>query len=1308
MTNVLNDCDSDFIRFGSLTNLPAMLNWQALNAPNDIAVIGDTVQLTMAELVETAAQIASGIATATTKQTDCIGLYADPSVDMITGLWGILWSGRAYVPLAPEYPEERIRYIVEQSGVDTIVTQRHLHARLASIAPVHVRLLVLEDLLRGNGAPMLEPALRDPAYLVYTSGSTGHPKGVVIPQQAITSQMHWLRQHEYLRPGARILQKTPVSFDAAQWELLAPAVGATVVAGSPGLFRDTVRLITAIRRHAITRLQCVPTLLASLISEEGFRQCTDVEMIFSGGEALSQKLAADVLTCLPHVRLVNLYGPTECTINATAHEVCAEELGQPGRVVTIGRPVNGIHCHILDDTMRPVPEGEEGELYLGGAQLALGYRNAPEQTEARFIPSPFTHGERLYRTGDVCAWNPDGTLRFAGRTDHQIKLRGYRVELEEVSVAIEAHPWIRHASVVVSEDQRTGAQSLTACIELNEKEAVLMDQGVAGSHHQSKANKAQVKAQLSRAGLRDDAEDSRHSVTELPGARPGAFQRKTVFARKTYRFFDGGAVMPTDLLELTGDWFTAMRGPQTTISPAVLHLGSLGPVLRWFGSIDSADRLLPKYAYASPGALYATQLYLQCKDIAGIADGIHYYHPLRHALIRICDCRADIDGNQSTSLRLHFVGKRQAIEPIYKNNILEVLQIETGHMLAVFDEALAPLGLSVTSSARVPGLLEHLGLPSSDLELGSFDCVPSAQRWNPAVELFIQSMGRGVETMVEGTWRVTPHGLEYISNDIITRNHVIAINQQVFHRASVGLSVVSRELDDTLQYVSLGFALHKFQRNSVKFGFMSSGYSSKTGNTLPAAHRLDKILSAKGIKSGPMYFFIGGKVSNEQIASEGMHEDAVHMQGPAEMVREELSRSLPDYMIPNRVLVFDRLPISANGKVDHKAVAASEELREALRPRPYTPPFTTTEVWLAELWASQLNYSPVSREDEFFSSGGNSLIAISSLHQINRHFDIDLPVQVLFEVPRLANLAERIDAARRGDALVGCSRLVLLNQANSGRPVFCWPGLGGYPMNLRPLANAVGRPFYGIQSVGLNAGETPCRTIADMARDDIIEILRLQAQGPITLWGYSFGARLAFESAWQIEQSGRVVDQIVLICPGNPYVESRSSTDPAQREASLANLSFVSILLSVFLGQIDIVLATHCASQHHTPASFAAYVQKMRPELGLDMIQRIVAIVFRTYEFDYSFEELRRRRIHAPVTIIKARGDDYSFIESARGFAANGPYEFHSDSDHYSILRGVEAQGLSAMIARSARSIATQFQLDRRNQTFGEVEHAPH
>ena len=1305
---ILTNCDSNSVQLRAPSNLPAMLDWQARNAPHHIAVIGDSVQLTMAELAGAAAQIASGIEQATAKQADCIGLYADPSVDMITGLWGILWSGRAYLPLAPEYPGERIRYIVEQSGVDTIVTQRHLHAQLASIAPVHVHLLVLEDLVCGNGVPMPNPAPHDPAYLVYTSGSTGHPKGVVIPHQAIVSQMHWLRQREYLRPGARILQKTPVSFDAAQWELLAPAVGATVIAGSPGLFRDTSRLITAIRRHAITRLQCVPTLLASLIDEESFHQCTDIEIIFSGGEALSQKLAADVLTHLPHVRLVNLYGPTECTINATAHEVCAEELDQPGRMVTIGRPVNGIHCHILDDAMRPVAEGEEGELYLGGAQLALGYRNSPEQTEARFVPSPFTRGERLYRTGDICAWNPDGTLRFAGRTDHQVKLRGYRVELEEISVAIEAHPWIRHASVLVSEDERTGSQNLSACIELNEKEAVLMDQGVAGSHHQSKANKAQVKAQLSNAGLRDDINSICHSVIELRGAQSSVSQRQAVFARKTYRFFDGGAVTPGDLQELTDEWFTIMRGPRPTVSPAVLHLDTLGSILRWFGSFDSAERLLPKYAYASPGALYATQLYLQCKSITGIADGIYYYHPLRHVLIRICDSPAGTDGNQPTNLRLHFVGKRQAIEPIYKNNILEVLQIETGHMLAVFDETLAPLGLSVASAGPVIGMLDHIGLPSRDLELGSFDCVPSAQRWNPAVELFAQSMGRGVETMAEGTWRVTPQGLEQISQDIITSRHVIAINQQVFHRASLGLSVVSRESDDALQYVSLGFALHKFQRNSVKFGFMSSGYSSKTGNTLPAAYRLDVILAAKGIRSGPMYFFIGGKLSNEQIASEGMHEDAVHMQGPAEMVREELSHSLPDYMIPNRVLVFDRLPVSANGKVDHRAVAASEELREALRPRPYIPPLTTTEAWLAELWASKLNYSPVSRDDEFFSSGGNSLIAISSLHRINHHFDIDLPVQVLFEVPRLANLAERIDAACRGDAQVACSRLVLLNQARSGRPVFCWPGLGGYPMNLRPLANATSRPFYGIQSVGLNDGEIPCTTIADMARNDIAEILRLQEHGPITLWGYSFGARLAFESAWQIEQSGRTVDQIILICPGNPRVETGLATGPAQREASLTNLSFVSILLSVFLGKIDIGQAVHCASQRHTSTSFAAYVQKMRPELGLKMIHRIVAIVFETYEFEYSFEELRRRRIHAPVTIVKARGDDYSFVESSGGFAANGPCELRSDSDHYGILRGAEAQELAAMIARSARSNVTQFQPERRHQTSNGVEHASH
>lgn len=262
----------------SIRTLPAMLEWQATNDPKGLAVVAKHESMTHADLFAASHWIAAGIR-ATPVQSDCIGLYIEPSVGVITAIWGILAAGYAYLPLAPEYPDERIRYIVEHSEVDTIIVQASLQERLSAFLPTAVRILVLEDLLAAetvrHEAVVLRPT--DLAYVIYTSGSTGLLKGVMIEQDAIATQMHWLSRSRFLQAAARILQKTPMSFDAAQWEILAPAVGATVVVGSSGLFRDTHALIDTLLRHDVTHLQCVPTLLAALCNEDRFLECRSIE-----------------------------------------------------------------------------------------------------------------------------------------------------------------------------------------------------------------------------------------------------------------------------------------------------------------------------------------------------------------------------------------------------------------------------------------------------------------------------------------------------------------------------------------------------------------------------------------------------------------------------------------------------------------------------------------------------------------------------------------------------------------------------------------------------------------------------------------------------------------------------------------------------------------------------------------------------------------------------------------------------------------------------------------------------------------------
>jgi amino acid adenylation domain-containing protein len=1256
-TKKRNDSHSDLI---------SMFLQQLSIQPNATAVIGhDGSCLDFKTLGDKALALAHAI---NQSHNICVGLYVDASVELLIGVWGIVFSGKAYLPLSTDYPDERIRYITEHSQVKTILTQAHLLGRIQSIAPPNTRCIALEDALQAPFESNTHSTLdaiqpNDLAYVIYTSGSTGNPKGVMVEHRNIAHQLNCLNKEGILLPHNRILQKTPMSFDAAQWEILAPAVGATVVAGSPDLYRDIHGLIERINAHGVTHLQCVPTLLHALVEEEAFLNCSSLRSVFSGGEALSQKLAHQFYQAHPQCHLVNLYGPTECTINATLHHVKANELQHPEQSVSIGQALSDCTAYLLNEKLEQVPNGQEGELFIGGPLVARGYLNDEKQTQERFITSPFKAEERLYRTGDLCTRRADGLLYFSGRVDHQVKLRGYRIELEEIATAIENHPWVRQAIVLVSDDQRNGNKVLNACVELNEKEAALMDQGLDSSHHQSKTNKLQVKAQLSSPGLRELSSEEENNLFHLPGAQASALLRQAVFSRKTYRFFEGGPVKVSDVHQLLSSCLNIKHSPK---HHAELNIISLGHALRWMGSFHSPERLLPKYAYASPGALYATQMYLECTNLQGLDDGIYYYHPVRHALLFVAPSTIP-----STGLRWHFVGKRSAIEPVYQLNIREVLEIETGHMVATLQEALAPLNLGLVPATPA----SYFGVAEDDMYLGLFEAAPLECNWKPSLDIYIQPVGQGIQGLENGTYLVEQDSFKKISDLSIQQRHVIAINQQVFERSSLGISLVCRTEHPDLHYIALGHALHLFQRNDLGFGFMSSGYSSKTGHALPAFKQLQHALAQTNRQADCGYFFIGGKVSEEQQRSEGMREDCVHMQGPAEMIREELIRALPEYMIPNRVLVFDRLPLTANGKVDRKAIASSPLLLNHSTVRPLVKPETPTEQWLADSWATTLRQETISREDDFFALGGNSLAAIALLHRINQHFSLTLPAQSLFEHAQLKDLAKHIDSRKGHEprpSQPNHTRLIRLNTVQEGRPIFCWPGLGGYPLNLRKLAQNIPerRPFFGIQSHGLNAGETPYATIQQMANADVQEITAQQAHGPLTLWGYSFGARLAFETAWQLEQQGRTIDRLTLICPGNPNIDDHRSTQTQLRSSSLKNRTYVAILLSVFLGRVDLELTDRFIALDSNEVSlFVAFVQKQCPDLDPETMRRIIHLVGQTYEFEYSFKELENRTLQAPITLVKAQGDDYSFIESKHNYTQTTPLIFDLSTNHYEVLR---------------------------------------
>ncbi len=1202
-------------------NLLDMFDAQVRRAPNDIACEYDSVTIDYGELARRSHAAARALRAAGVAPGDTVAILAQPSIDLVVAVWGVLRAGAAYLPLAVDYPAERLAHMVADSSVEVVLTDAATAGSAHRTLSGAVRTLRVADLV-DTGAEL--PPIPDTAaaYTVYTSGTTGKPKGVIVSHTAIANQMSWLGTELGLGPGARILLKTPVSFDAAQWELLANACGATVVIAPAGTHTAPERILELLVRRSITVLQCVPTVWAELAALPGIGAATTLRTAASGGEALPVNLAQRLRTALPGARMINLYGPTETTINATWFDFTDADLTD-AITVPIGRPVTGCTATIVDESGRVVRDGRIGELLIGGIQLADGYRDRPDVTAERFVDSVLPDGgiERRYRTGDLVRRRADGLLEFVGRNDEQVKVNGHRIETNEVRVWIEAHHWVRAAAVVPWVSER-GVTRLAGFIELDPAEAPLMDQERAGRHHRSKATRTQVTAQLADLGVRALTTEPR---VALPGAEATAEQRRRVFARKTYRGFTDEPVEPDEIAALL---HTLSDPPSAQRRPVAPSAGILGELLRWFGPFHSPDRLLPKYSYASPGALNATQIYVELAGIDGLAAGVYYFHPARHALYRVAD-------SARPGIRLHLVGLARVIESVYSTNVREVLHFEAGHMLGVLDEVAARYGWRIRTipAAAVTGVDE--GVVTASVELDTSGTVP--EHLSPQVTAWVQFHGANTPAL-HGLYRRTPAGLEFVTEDKIERRHVIAINQRSYDQSSFGVVLTADPAAGWDGFTALGRALARLQQvgAAARLGLMSAGYSSATGRDLPSARRFDEIASTRRLS----YFALAGRISAEQVAATDMREDAVHMKGPEELLKDDLRAVLPSYMVPATIQVLDRIPLSQNGKQDRAALSALAAAHNARRGRRQDPPRGEREAALAAVWARVLGYEPVYRGDDFFAQGGNSLSALRLIRAVEDELGVALPMQTIFRAPTLAELAaatERFGVAARESRL-----LRLAGEGDAGTTVL-WPGLGGYPMSLRTLAGELaqhGHAVYGMRARGLDAGETPHTTLAALIADDLDELLEQRLPQPFRIVGYSFGARVAAEVAQRLIVTGYDVEDLVLIAPGSPVIADM----PDSGEVRYDNRYFKRVLASVFSGRIDPGYAEELDERVRDRDGFVDLITSGEPGFARETVERIVAVVERTYRFRNAptgiDQDLLDRSLY-----LRARGDGPAFAD---------------------------------------------------------------
>lgn len=693
--------------------LHELFEQQVRQTPQATAVVFEHTALTYQELNQQATELASRLQQRGVGPEVLVGLCVERSLEMIVGLLGILKAGGAFVPLDPTYPQERLAFMVADSRVPLVLT-----------ATAWSKSLPLDQ------TPILELAERVPAGVsetdlvrlvkphnlaccLYTSGSTGQPKGVLIEHHSLTTNCYRAQTCYQMGITDRVLLFASLNYIAALEQIFTPlTVGATLVLREPELW-NAMTFPAKVTAYGLTVVDLSPgywhTLLESWQTSPQLVAGLPLRLVILGGEALRpETVKLWQQSPLKSVRFLNAYGMTETPVTATFFEIPTEgELEGEFERVPIGQPVPNRTVTILDKQLQPVPPGTVGELCIGGVGLARGYLNQPTLTAEKFIPNPFGEG-RLYRTGDLGRWLPDGVLEYLGRQDHQVQLRGFRVELGEIEATLKAHATV--------------------------KEAVVMAQG----EGTEKRLVVYVVPQLTTSG--PDIWQTQGSYRHEEGILTNPMERLAFkLQQHNIQSYQGATIALTKPnLDETRRQTYLMRQSYRQFVPEIIPFEPFCQFLSCLLQLNLPDLPIPKYRYASALGLYPVQTYLYVKPnrIEGVGEGFYYYQPTEHRLILLKEgiqLSDEVHGGYNqpitnqAAFTLFLIAHLEAITPLYGRQLAEKFcWFEAGYMgqllmteAPVYQMGLCPLG-DLVEFERSDEVCNELGLTENQRVVHTF------------------------------------------------------------------------------------------------------------------------------------------------------------------------------------------------------------------------------------------------------------------------------------------------------------------------------------------------------------------------------------------------------------------------------------------------------------------------------------------------------------------------------------------------------------------------------------------------------------
>jgi amino acid adenylation domain-containing protein len=1109
---------------------------RAGETPDAIAVVFGDEHLSYRELDKRAGQLARFLWQLGIGAEDLVGIYMDRSLDMIVGAWGVLKAGGAFVPMDSTYPVERLAFSLQDAHCALLLTRQPVAQSLSNCT---TKIVCLDSewervLAAGDGARGENILPENSAYAIYTSGSTGKPKGVVITHRSLVSAyMAW--QEAYGLSTDHIhLQMASFSFDVFVGDMVrALCSGGKLVLCPWEWLLDAENLYGLMRCAGVDFAEFVPAVVRNLVEylERTGELLDFMRVLIVGSDSwYTREFNRLRRLCGTSTRLVNSYGLTEMTIDSLYFEGSE---WMAADMVPVGRPFANTQVYLLDGALQPVPVGVSAELYLGGAGLARGYLDRPGLTAECFIPNPFAKpGTRLYRTGDLARFLPDGNIELLGRVDHQVKLRGFRVEPGEVEASLVQHPSVREAAVVIwgeaPDDEQLVAyivqgENVGALGEGLEADRVLQWQTIYDNEvypsfldddptfNIAGWNSSYTNQPIPEEHMREWLDRTVERILSLQpdqvleiGCGTGLLLFKIAPHCTRYWGVDFSRTAlgyVQELLEKPGyelpqvRLFQRIADDLNGIEDKSFDTVILNSVTQHFPSIRYLQRVLEEAVRVTKpgGAVFVG-------DIRSFP-----LLELFHASVQLHRAPPSLSGGQlQTRIRDGMFRETEllvdpAFFPVFEQNSPKVSHVQVHLKRGRYHnemtrfrydavlytggeawQALEPMMLDWQEQELIPSTVRQI-LTREAPDALSITKVPNARLEKDIQRMKLLSSGSDFETVEKLQEALNP-----AMESGIDPEEFWDIGEQLNYAVDIGWS--SGATDGSYDVV---FRRPALERHTVAF---------------------------------PVCEPMNGRAW-EDYANDPL-QDASACQIEREL-RDYLKARLPNYMIPSAFVSLSRLPLTPNGKIDRGALPAPLNLRAGsadslVRPR------DAIELRLTSIWEDILNIKPVGVRDDFFELGGHSVLIVRLVSRVEQDFGVKIPLPSLVQGATIEQLA---GVLRERADLSEVSSVVALQPNGSKRPFFCVHPSGGSVFCYMDLAHCLGddRPFYGIQSIGLDGRQDALSDIKDMAACYIEQVRSYQPEGPYLLGGWSMGGIVAYEMAQQFCAQGQSVDFLAML-----------------------------------------------------------------------------------------------------------------------------------------------------------------------------------